>query len=82
VGPARQRDKGETEYRFGFLRWAADSFLLWAELVPSGPFSIFDFLSSFLFLFSYFFIPFSNLIQIDSNQLCKVSKIQNNHTEQ
>jgi hypothetical protein len=38
--------------------------------------------ASFLFCFLYFFIHFSNLNQIDSNQLCKVSKIQNNHTEQ
>jgi hypothetical protein len=36
----------------------------------------------FYFCFLYFFIPFSNLIQIDSNQTCKVSIIQNNHTEQ
>jgi hypothetical protein len=37
------------------------------------------------FSFSVFFISFihlSNLIQNDSNQLCKVSIIQNNHTEQ
>jgi hypothetical protein len=46
-----------------------------------GAFSIF--ISSLLFFcFLYFFTPFSNLIQIDPNQLCKVSIIQNNHTEQ
>jgi hypothetical protein len=36
----------------------------------------------FFFCFLKSFIHFSNLIQIDPNQLCKVSKIQNNHTEQ
>jgi hypothetical protein len=38
--------------------------------------------ASFLFCFLYFFILFSNLIQIDSNQICKVSIIQNNHPDQ
>jgi hypothetical protein len=48
-----------------------------------GAFSILFLLCFFFrFCFLYFFIPFSNLIQIDPNQLCKVSKIQNNHTEQ
>jgi hypothetical protein len=44
-----------------------------------GSFSYFSFSFSFLFLFSNSFITFSNLVQIDSNQLCKVSKIQNNN---
>jgi hypothetical protein len=71
-------------YRFGFAgKWAMGFFWSWARLFPPGPFYIF--ISSFLFSFSVFFIPsypFSNLTQIEPNQLCKVSKIQNNHTEQ
>jgi hypothetical protein len=46
------------------------------------PFSIF---SLFLLLFFYFlisFITFANLVQIASNQLCKVSKIPSNIPEQ
>jgi hypothetical protein len=53
------------------------------RMVSPGPFSVF--ISSFSFSISVFFISFihfSNLNQINSNQLCKVSKIQNNHTEQ
>jgi hypothetical protein len=63
VGPTRQRGKEETEYRFGFLRWAADLFRYWAENRPRGPFSIF--ISSFsLFFFGFLvsFISFANLI--------------------
>jgi hypothetical protein len=51
----------------------------------SSPGSKSIFISS-LFLFFFCFLKsfkhFSNLTQIDPNQLCKVSKIQNNHTEQ
>jgi hypothetical protein len=36
---ARGREK--RVYRFGVASWAAGSFLLWAESVPSGPFSYF-----------------------------------------
>jgi hypothetical protein len=36
----------------------------------------------FLFCFLIPFITFANLVQIASNQLCKVSKIQNNNPEQ
>jgi hypothetical protein len=82
VGPTHQRGKEETGYRFGFLRWAADLFRYWAENRPRGPFSF-----SFLFFFSFSvflisLITFANLVQIASNQLCKVSKIQNNIPEQ
>jgi hypothetical protein len=46
-----------------------------------GPFLFFFFFSLFLFQFSISFISFANLVQIASNQLCKVSKIQNNIPE-
>jgi hypothetical protein len=64
-----------------------ESVPVWGRLpVPvertRGLFLFFSFLFLFLFRFLYFFISFSNLIQIDSNQLCKVSKIQNNNPEQ
>jgi hypothetical protein len=36
----------------------------------------------FLFCFLISLITFANLVQIASNQLCKVSKIQDNNTEQ
>jgi hypothetical protein len=49
---------------------------------PRGLFLFLFSFASFLFCFLYFFTPFSNLNQIDPTQLCKVSKIQNNHTEQ
>jgi hypothetical protein len=52
---------------------------------PKGsPGSVLYFFSSFLFFFFYFlvsFVTFANLVQIASNQLCKVSKIQNNNPE-
>jgi hypothetical protein len=50
-----------------------------------SPGSNFIFISFSSFPFSVFFVSFkhfSNLNPINSNQLCKVSKIQNNHTEQ
>jgi hypothetical protein len=46
----------------------------------SSIFILFCFFSISVFLISFKHFP--NLIQKDSNQLCKVSKIQNNHTEQ
>jgi hypothetical protein len=49
------------------------------EGFPWGPFSYFSFSSSFSFsVFLNSFISFAYLVQIASNQLCKVSKIQNN----
>jgi hypothetical protein len=56
--------------------------ILGRTVSPRVHFHIFLFFSSFLFLFSYFFHNLFNLIQIDSNQLCKVSKIQDNNPEQ
>jgi hypothetical protein len=50
---------------------------------PRGPFFIFFLFSSFPFLFFLIsFISFAYLVQIASNQLCKVSKIQINNTKQ
>jgi hypothetical protein len=70
-------------YRFGDVAMLGRGWLLfWAGIHPRGPFVYFFFFLLFLFCFLYFFIPFSNLIQIDSNQLCKVSKIQDNNPEQ
>jgi hypothetical protein len=77
------REREGAGYRFGFelggLRAASGA-------GPNGfPGALLYFYFSFalfLFCFLYFFTPFSNLIQIELNQLCKVSKIQNNNTEQ
>jgi hypothetical protein len=57
-------------------------FLLLGRRVPRGPFYIFFFFLFFFFYFLVSFITFANLVQIASNQLCKVSKIQNNNPEQ
>jgi hypothetical protein len=82
-GHMSERERGMRGYRFGFVfprPWVR--FLCWAEPFPSAPFSF-----SFLFFFSFSvflisLITFANLVQIASNQLCKVSKIQNNIPEQ
>jgi hypothetical protein len=54
----------------------------------TGPIRIPGALFHFYFVFSFFFfcflislITFANLVQIASNQLCRVSKIQNNIPE-
>jgi hypothetical protein len=82
--PAVSERREREGYRFGFCGKLGRGLLLGlGRNVSPGSNSIF--ISSFLFFhfcFLYFFTPFSNLIQIDPNQLCKVSKIQNNHTEQ
>jgi hypothetical protein len=70
-------------YRFGEgASWAAGWFSYWAERVPRGPNSYFSFSSSFLFLFLVYFISFSKLVQIDSNQFVKFSKIPSHIPEQ
>jgi hypothetical protein len=56
----------------------------WARLVCLGPIRFLPFFVLFLFLFSVFlisFISFAYLVQIASNQLCKVSKIQKQHSK-
>jgi hypothetical protein len=40
----------------GMSKWAAGWFLIWAERSPWGPFSIFIFFSSFLFLIFLFLL--------------------------
>jgi hypothetical protein len=45
---------------------------------PRGPSLFFPFIFLLFFCFLYFFISFSNLIQIDSNQNANFSKIQLN----
>jgi hypothetical protein len=66
----------------GLNPWAVGRLRDWAEWDSWGPFHIFLFflLSFFCFLISL--ITFANLVQFASNQLCKVSKIQNNILEQ
>jgi hypothetical protein len=54
----------------------------WAGKVSPGSISYFSFSLLFLFCFLDYFIIFSNLIQIDSNKLCKVYKIPSNNSEQ
>jgi hypothetical protein len=65
----------------GRLEWAAGCFSCWAEGFPGVCFIFFSF-PFFFFYFLVSFISFANLVQIASNQLCKVSKIQNNNPEQ
>jgi hypothetical protein len=70
-------------YRFGFCFLGRGLDLELGQIVSQGPF-LFLF-PLFSFSFSVFFIstnPFQKLIQIDLNQLCKVSKIRNNNPEQ
>jgi hypothetical protein len=70
VGPWAVSGFGRKGFPGLFRGWAVffSSFLL--------------FFSSFLFLFSISFITFANLVQIASNQLCKVYKIPSNNSEQ
>jgi hypothetical protein len=75
VGSTCQRGKGETGYRFGFLRWAADLFRYWAEIVPGALFLFLFLLSLFPFLFSCFFYIFCKNA---SNQIKPISKILQN----
>jgi hypothetical protein len=49
---------------------------------PEGPFLILFRFLPFLFLFSYFFISFANILQTMSNQFLIFSKIQINNPEQ
>jgi hypothetical protein len=59
-----ERGRGKMVPVRGMVKWAAGSFLLWAESVPSGPFHIFILFSSFPFLFSYLL---HNFFKFDSN---------------
>jgi hypothetical protein len=78
---ARGRERGGTGSGAGGAGpWAASG--AGPDRFP-GAFSVFiSPLLLFHFCFLYLFKHFSKLIQIDPNQLCKVSKIQNNQTEQ
>jgi hypothetical protein len=78
---AREREGESNGSGRGFLGCGLDLEL--GQIGSRGSNSIFILFC--FFSISVFFISFkhfSNLNQIDSNQLCKVSKIQNNHTEQ
>jgi hypothetical protein len=55
--------------------------LLLGWTVPFGPFLFFSLFLLFFFCFLISFITFANLVQIASNQLCKVSKIPSNIPE-
>jgi hypothetical protein len=70
-------------YRFGGALMLGHGLVsLMGQFGSLGPFSIYSFLFLFFFCFLISFITFANLVQIASNQLCKVSKIQNNNPEQ
>jgi hypothetical protein len=82
------RREGEREDTLSGLTpgWAVGRFRSWARSVPRSPFHFF---SSFSLFFSFLFFCFlissitsSNLVQIDSNQFLKVSKIQGNKSGQ
>jgi hypothetical protein len=66
----------------GFSKWAMAEIGAGPKDFPEAYFYFFPlfFFSFFCFLVS--FISFSNLVQIDSNQLVKISKIQRNKFEQ
>jgi hypothetical protein len=83
VGPAvSEREGGNKTYRFGLLNGPR---LALALLGWTGPFRsvspLFPFffvLKPFSFLFLVYFISFSKLVQIDSNQFVNFSKNQLN----
>jgi hypothetical protein len=84
VGPTCRRGEEEAGYRFGGGVLLGRGLLLELGQIVS-PGALLYFISPLLlfpFLISLFLQILSNLIQKDSDQLCKVSKIQNNHTEQ
>jgi hypothetical protein len=66
----------------GLTRWATGSFSVLARKGCLGPFPFLFCFLLFLFCFLIYLITFANLVQIASNQLCKVSKIQNSNPEQ
>jgi hypothetical protein len=72
------------KYRFGEpSRWAMGRKSGWGEPFPRARFYIFFLLSSFSFLcFPDYFISFSFVLQIDSNQFLKFAKIQSNNLGQ
>jgi hypothetical protein len=75
-----QRGEERKRYRFGMRgKQAVDLFFFWAEWVPRGPFHIFIFFSSFLFLFFVFLLYLlPKMLQINSNHFQKFSKNQHN----
>jgi hypothetical protein len=78
----RERERGIEGTGSGFASWAAGFFLFLGRRVPRV---LFYFFPSFLFLsflFSIYFISFSNMVQIASNQFVKIPKIQSNIPEQ
>jgi hypothetical protein len=83
MGPVCQREE-----RGGRVPFRAEAVLGrgrfggWAEMASPSLFLFFFVLSSFLFLFLVYFISFSKLVQIDSNQFVNFSKIPSNLPEQ
>jgi hypothetical protein len=77
-GPLSVREGEGVGYRFGkWLSGPRAHFCSGSNRCPLA-LSYFQFLFSFLFLFSISSITFANLVQIASNRLCKVYKIPSN----
>jgi hypothetical protein len=74
------REKEGTCTGSGESGWAVGCLSCWAERDAPRPFSIFFSFSAFLF--SDYFITFSFVLQIDSNQFLKFAKIQSNNLGQ
>jgi hypothetical protein len=72
--------RGRVPVRAGFLGHGLFSIL--GQFVAPWPFCIFSYFLLFLFCFLISFITFDFAIQMTSNQLLKLSKIQNINTKQ
>jgi hypothetical protein len=81
-GPHVSEIRGKIRDTFSVCLSGRGWLLFWAGFAPRGPFLFLFSLLLFLFCFLISFITFAFVTQIDSNQLCKVSKIQNNNPEQ
>jgi hypothetical protein len=82
VPPVSDRERGRRIPVRDLTRWAVGQKSGWDGTFPRVHFHIFLSLLLFFFCFLISLITFANLVQIASNQLCKVSKIQNHIPEQ
>jgi hypothetical protein len=76
VGPTRQRGRRETEGTGSEIVAGLRATCGTGPDLPPWPF--FYIFPLFLFLFLVYFISFSKLVQIDSNQFVNFSKTQHN----
>jgi hypothetical protein len=72
----KEIERGRVDTSSGFEKMGRGLVLAVGWKCSPGPLTLFPFSFSISFLFSYSFITFANLVQIDSNQFVKFSKIQ------